>query len=151
MSSPSVFPRPCHPQLALWGQLGFRSLRESSSHARACFQTPQVPTVPPPHPSLPLPPQGASVIRHLRRPQLWVSLVPFPPWKVLPKTHPSPHWKPQQVSRSSADTSTLTCPLVRMQIRSEMASTAPNACRNKCHPGEPPPPRPPPWRTLVGT
>lgn len=37
---------------------------------------------------------------------------------------------------SSADTSTLTCPLVRMQIRSEMASTAPNACRNEPRPGE---------------
>lgn len=53
----------------------------------------------------------------------------LPQWKVLFHTHPSPHWSPQQVSMSSADTSTLTCPLVRMQIRSEMASTAPNACR----------------------
>lgn len=32
---------------------------------------------------------------------------------------------------SSADTSTLTRPLLRMQSRSEMASTAPNACKNR--------------------
>lgn len=52
-------------------------------------------------------------------------------------THPSPHSLPQQVSMSSADTSTLTRPLLWMQIRSEMASTAPNACRNKAPRGEP--------------
>ena len=61
---------------------------------------------------------------------------PRPPTGLLGKlpgapTHPSPHSPPQQVSMSSADTSTLTRPLLWMQIRSEMASTAPNACRNK--------------------
>lgn len=54
-------------------------------------------------------------------------------------THPSPHSSPQQVSMSSADTSTLTRPLLRMQSRSEMASTAPNACKNQNRHTEPHP------------
>lgn len=49
------------------------------------------------------------------------------------ETHPSPHRGPQQLSRSSADTSTLTCPLVWIHSRSDMASTAPNACGDKDH------------------
>lgn len=90
------------------------------------------------------PSSGLEYAPVVREASGWGLLVPSPGawrprWEGWLLTHPSPHWSPQQVSMSSADTSTLTCPLVRMQIRSEMASTAPNACGDKPHQMSPTP------------